>query len=375
MANTFAILISGQEARDLEAAISELEVEENADMPGAFSISLPLNRSSAGDYDLVNDTRLAPLSNVCVTAGASDGQTHCLIDGYVLSQTVHLDTGTVNSTVKIWGQDATWLMNTTEQVKEWVDVSDGQVANAIFANYGVNPDDNNLSDDSPTHTEDAHSLMQRATDAQFLRRLARRNGKLFRVYCTDTPGQRTGSFAKPSLDGDPATVLTLNDATAATVDSVDLTWDIMRPSATIARQALFTDSDQDGAGGTTTDSGLDPLEAQDLPTFAGTTVTSVLTTTVDDGEELTDRAQSVLREAGWFVRCQGTADANRLGSILRAGTVARLDAAGSVHSGKYFVWSVRHKITAEKHTMDFVLVRNAVGAAPGPGGLPGGISL
>jgi phage protein D len=266
-------------------------------------------------------------------------------------------------------------MNTTEQVKEWVDVSDGQAANAIFANYGMTADDNNLSDDSPTHTEDGHSLMQRATDAQFLRRLARRNGKLFRVYCTDTPGERTGLFAKPSLAGDPVTVLTLNDATAATVDSVDLTWDVMRPTATIARQALFTDDDQDGAGGTTSDSGLDPLEARDLATFAGTTVTSLLTTTVDDGDELNQRAQSVLREAGWFVRCQGTADANRLGSILRAGTVARLDTAGSLHSGKYFVWSVRHKITADKHTMDFVLVRNAVGTAPGPGGLGGAIGL
>ncbi|HEX3153144.1 MAG TPA: contractile injection system protein, VgrG/Pvc8 family [Candidatus Angelobacter sp.] len=375
MANTFAILISGQEATDLETKISELEIEENVDMAGAFSISLPLNHTSAGDYDLVNDTRLAPLSNLCVTAAARDGKTQCLIDGYVLSQTVHLDTGTAKSTVKVWGQDATWLMNTTEQVKEWVDVSDGQAANAIFANYGMTADDNNLSDDSPTHTEDGHSLMQRATDAQFLRRLARRNGKLFRVYCTDTPGERTGSFAKPSLAGDPVTVLTLNDATAATVDSVDLTWDVMRPTATIARQALFTDDDQDGAGGTTSDSGLDPLEARDLATFAGTTVTSLLTTTVDDGDELTERAQSVLREASWFVRCQGTADANRLGSIMRAGTVARLDTAGSLHSGKYFVWSVRHKITPDRHTMDFVLVRNAVGSAPGSGGLAGAIGL
>jgi phage protein D len=264
-------------------------------------------------------------------------------------------------------------MNTTEQVKEWVDVTDGAVANTIFGNYGFAPDDGNLTDDSPAHTSDGHSLMQRATDAQFLRRLARRNGKLFRVYCTDTPGQRTGSFAKPSLDGDPVVTLTLNDATAATVDAVDITWDVMRPSATVAYQELFTDSDPDGAGGTTSDSGLDPMEARGLADFAGTAVTSLLTATVDDGQELTGRAQSVLIEAGWFVRCQGTADVNRLKAILRAGTVVQLAAAGSLHSGNYFVWSVRHKITAEKHTMEFVLVRNAVGAAPSAGLLPGGL--
>jgi len=373
--SSFTILVGGQAATDLASAMVELEVEENVDMPGAFSITLPVNTTSSSDYDLVNDTRLAPLSNIAVTAAAADGQTQCLIDGYVLGQNVHLDTGTAHSTVKVWGQDATWLMNTTEQVQEWADVTDGMVANSIFGNYGMTPDDSNLDDDSPAHTSDGHTLMQRATDAQFLRRLARRNGKLFRVYCTDTPGQRTGSFAKPSLDGDPVTVLTLNDATAATVDSVDISWDVVRPSATVAMEALFTDSDSDGVGGTTSDSGLDLLEARGLSDFAGTTVTSVLTTIVDDGQELTQRAESVLIEAGWFVRCKGTADANRLGSIIRAGTIAQLTAAGSLHSGNYFVWSVRHKITAEKYTMEFVLVRNAVGAAPGAGLLPGGLSL
>jgi hypothetical protein len=372
--SSFTILVGGQAATDLASAMVELEVEENVDMPGAFSLTLPVNTTSSGDYDLINDSRLAPLSNIAITAAASDGQTQCLIDGYVLAQTAHLDTGTAHSTVKVWGQDATWLMNTTEQVKEWADVTDGMAANTIFGNYGMTPDSSNLDDDSPTHTSDGNTLMQRATDAQFLRRLARRNGKLFRVFCSDTPGQRTGLFAKPSLSGDPATVLTLNDATAATVDSVDISWDVMRPSATVAMEALFTDSSSDGVGGTTSDSGLALLEARGLSDFSGTTVTSVLTTVVDDGEELTLRAESVLIEAGWFVRCKGTADANRLGCILRAGTIAQLNAAGSLHSGKYFVWSVRHKITAEKYTMDFILVRNAVGAAPSAGPL-GGLSL
>jgi phage protein D len=375
MASSFAIVIGGQTATAFDTAIAELEVEENVDMPSAFSFTLPVNVTTGGDYDTVSDPRLGPLSNVAITARAADGVTHCLIDGYILSATAHLDTGTATSTVKIWGQDATWLMNTTEQVHEWVDVTDGDVANSIFQTYGFTPDPANLNEDSPAHTEDTHSLMQRATDAQFLRMLARRNGKLFRVYCTDTPGQRTGSFAKPSLEGDPATVLTLNDSTAATVAAVDISWDVMRPTTVLARQALLTDTDSEGAGGTTTDSGLTALSDTSLATFATTTVTSLLTTTVDTGQELTARAQSVLREAGWFVRCQGTADVGRLGSILRAGTVARLDTAGAMHSGKYFVWSVRHKITAEKHTMDFVLMRNAVGAPAAASGLPGVPSL
>ena len=36
---------------------------------------------------------------------------------------------------------------------------------------------------------------------------------------------------------------------------------------------------------------------------------------------------------------------------------------GSLFSGNYLVWSVRHRITAERHEMSFVLVRNALGSA------------
>ncbi len=374
MSTLFDIIIGGTAASDFDTDIVELEVEENADLPGAFSITLPVTAKSSGDYDTVSDPRLAPLSNIAVTAQAADGQTHCLVDGYVLAQQVHLDTGTSKSTVKIWGQDASWLMNATEKTREWVDVTDGAAANTIFGEYGFTPDPANLDDDLPAHTADGASLMQRASDAQFLRGLARRSGKLFRVFCTDTPGQRTGSFAKPSIDGDPAVTLTLNDAAAATVSAIDISWDVMRPSAVTARQALFTDKDSDGAGSTVTDSGL-PTDGSDRPR-------DLQHRSGDRAAHhhrvrcctLTQRANSLLREAGWFVRCQGSTDAARLGAILRVGTVAKLDAAGALHSGNYLVWSVRHHITAEKHEMNFVLVRNAVGVATPPSPV-GGLGL
>jgi hypothetical protein len=375
MASTFDILVGGSAASDFSTKLTELEVEENLDLPGAFRLTLPITVKD-GDLDVVSDPRLGPLSNIAVTAQAADGQTHCLIDGYVLSQEIHIDTGAAKSAIKVSGQDATWLMNVTETAKEWADVTDGSVANTIFQSYGFQLDPGNLDDDSPARTSDGATLMQRASDAQFLRGLARRDGKLFRVFCTDTPGQRTGYFGMPSLDGDPVTTLVLNPADSANVGELDISWDVMRPSAVVAMQALLTDSDPDGAGGTTDDDGLSPLDKQALSDFAAGPVTAILTTPASDAETLTERAQSMLREAGWFVRCEGATDAARLGSILRAGTVAQVNAAGALHSGPYLVWSVRHHITAEKHEMKFVLVRNAVGApAAGGGGLLGGLGL
>ena len=60
-------------------------------------------------------------------------------------------------------------------------MTDGAAANTIFGEYGMAPGPDNLSDDSPAHAEDGHTLMQRGTDLQFLQMLARRSGKLCRV--------------------------------------------------------------------------------------------------------------------------------------------------------------------------------------------------
>ncbi|MGO9935486.1 MAG: phage late control D family protein [Steroidobacteraceae bacterium] len=382
MASSYQLLFNGQAATpDLYNAIATLEVEENMDLPGAVQISLPVSRSPTGDLTYVSDSTLQPLVNVAVvvnppTGGAVTGNgdgagPQCIFDGYILSQKLHLESGATNCTLTVWGQDASWLMNLTETVKEWVDVTDADAANSIFGDYGITPDSSNTEDDSPSHTEDGHTLMQRASDIQFLRNLARRNGKICRIACADKPGIRTGYFSSPDLDGEPVATLSITDPTAWTVRSLDIEWDASRPSSVIARQALFTDSDPDGVVADTSDSGLPSLSDEDLADFTGNPMTVVLTAPVDDGGELTLRAQSLLREAGWFVRCEGESDIARLGTVLRVGSIVQLDDAGAMHSGKYLVWSVRHTIGPVDHTMKFVLVRNAIGspAAGGAGGL------
>jgi phage protein D len=217
--------------------------------------------------------------------------------------------------------------------------------------------------------------MQRGSDIQFLRGLARRNGKLCRVTCATKPGQRVGYFAKPQLAGDAAVTLKLNDPQSWTVSALDFEWDVTRPSAVKARQALLTDPSEDGAGADTADSGLAALDARGLAAFAGKPMTVLLTAPVDDAGELVLRAQALLREAGWFARCEGEVDAARLNAVLRAGTVVAVEGVGALHSGKYYVWSVRHTIDADSHKMKFLLVRNAAGPEPtgGAGGLLGGL--
>lgn len=375
MANSFRLLLDGAAADDkLYTAMTALEVEENADMPGAIQFSLPVSRGDDGELTYVTDSRFSPFANLAVVVTPDGGPDQCIFDGYVLSHKLHVETGTVSSTLQVFGQDASWLMNLEEKSREWTDVTDSDVAASIFGEYGITPDSNNGIDDSPSHTEARHSLMQRASDIQFLRGIARRNGKLCRVACKDKPGMRIGTFASPKLDGDPVLTLTLNDPAGAwNVGALDIEWDATRPSVIKARQATFDEPASEGVGGDVTDSGLAALGDRTLSAFSGKPVTMLLTTSVDDQQELTLRAQSVLREGGWFVRCEGETEVSRLKGVLRAGTVVQVDTIGTLHSGKYLVWSVRHLITPDAHTMNFVLVRNAVGNQPS-GGLPGGFA-
>jgi hypothetical protein len=388
MGSTIQLALGGTPVTtDFYNAIELLEVEENADRPDALMMRVPVNRTSGGDLQYVGDGTFEPYTNITLTVTPPSQPTQCIFDGYALSWKLHLDRAGSVSTLDVWAQDASWLMNISDSVQEWPGMTDGQVANQIFQSYGFTPDPSNTDDDSPVHDPDDHSLFQRSTDLQFLRGLARRNGKLCRVACTDTPGERTGYFVTPDVSGDPVTTITLSDPAAWSVDSLDFEWDVMRPAEVDASQLDLDSSDDEGTAGDATDSGLSPLSTsatptRDFPTYAnvptipaGDSGTLLLTPTADVAE-VPLRTAAALRDANWFVRCTGEADILRLGNSLRVGTVVAVIGAGALQSGNWFVWSVRHKITIDQIKLEFTLVRNAMGAAPTAGGgvsLPGGL--
>jgi hypothetical protein len=369
MSTTYQVIFNGTPADDsFYNQLASLEVEENADLPGAIQMSLPVGTAN-GDLTFVNDSRFAPFSNVAVVINPPSGSSECIFDGYILSSKLHLERGIVSSKLEVWGQDASWLMNLEEKVNEWVDVTDSDVAASIFGNYGFTPADENTQDDSPSHTSDNHSLMQRGTDMAFLRALAQATGKWCRIVCADQAGVRTGYFARPSLDGSPVVTLDLNDPQNWNVGPLDLEWDVTRPTAVTASQ-LFQDSG--AVTVTSTDSGLAALDAQTLNTFSTQSTAVLLAAPADSSDELTLRAQGILEDANWFARCEGETDIARLQQVLRVGSIVAIEGIGSINSGNYLVWSVRHTIAADSHKMRFVLVRNAMGPEPSAsGGLTG----
>jgi phage protein D len=376
VAHTYQLLLGGVPVdASFYGAVTQLQVEENADLPGAIQIAVVVAADGSGDLTQVNSSMFSPYANLAVVVTADGKSPECIFDGYVLSHKLHLDRGIVSSKLKVWGQDRSWSMNLTEKTHEWPDMTDVSVASAIFGDNSITPAPDNAADadDTATHTESGHTLMQRASDIQFLRQLARRNGKLCRVFCAAQPGQPIGYFAKPNLTASPTATLTLNDPQQKMLSELDIEWDVMRPDEVVAGQDLLTGPDP--AKADVTDSGLPVLADRNLASFTGQTMRAMLTTTVDDNSELQMRAASLLREGGFFVRCTGKVTLDALGLVLRVGSIVEIDGIGTVHSGKYFVWSVSHTIKQDSYEMAFVLLRNAVGSPPSSsGGLLGGLA-
>ena len=102
--------------------------------------------------------------------------------------------------------------------------------------------------------------------------MARRNGKLCRVACADKPGVRTGFFVTPNIGGQPVATISLVDPNAWTADCLEFDWDVMRPTEVDGSQ-LPLDSSSNGVPGNAISSGLAPLDARDLPTYANVPTT------------------------------------------------------------------------------------------------------
>src|SRR6516225_3737747 len=99
--STYRLVVNGTQAdNDLYTQISSLEVEENADLPGAIQIHLPVDASSSGDLIFVSDDRFKPFSNLAVVATPTGGSDECIFDGYVLSHKLQLKKGTTDSSLQ-----------------------------------------------------------------------------------------------------------------------------------------------------------------------------------------------------------------------------------------------------------------------------------
>jgi phage protein D len=350
MAEGYVIHVGGSPNSALANA-NPIEVHERLGEPTRFQLT------TSAELSLLSDDSIGPDAEV--TIFAPDGtDTACLVKGPIISHRVqlrHNDT----SILDVIGADNSIKLDRENKAAVHENTTDSQAVQTVLQSGGFNTVD--ADDTSAQYTDTTHSLVQRESDFQFVRRLARNNGFLFWLTCDSTGNTETAHFKRPPVDGDADIDLVINlSDRPANVQELTIEWDTERPTSGDAEQQDIINKSSLTA--TVPMSPLTPLGTTPLSSIATGTRTVHVYAPADDQAGVQARLEGALIEHTFFLVARGTTTAAALGRVLRAHTVVNLLGAGSRYSGKWFCGAVKHTITDTEHRMDFELIRESWGA-------------
>lgn len=344
--------IDGNETKDIYGDLVSLEVELDEDLAGMFRLSLAMLLRADGTWRHLDDRRLVLWKPVVVTAGPA-GACRQLITGYITQVRPDFGGGLACCRLDIWGMDATVLMDRKQQIRDWPNKSDSDIATETFHSYGLTP---NVTDTGIVHDERVSTIIQRESDIQLLRRLAARNG----YECFVDGG--TGYFRRPAVDAAPQPVLAVQSGNGRNVNRFWLQVDALTPAnVTMSATAPVTGevltetadgSDQPTLGANTADSYLGPGMPSGL-VQAGHVVTT-------GSQEMAALCQGLYDRNSWFVTGGGEVDGYRYGSVLMPRRTVTIEGIGKTYSGDYYVTHVTHRFTKDGYTQIFRVKRNAL---------------
>jgi phage protein D len=355
-----------------------------AEGPAASTLQLRLatRLEDDGSWHYLEDDRLAPFSKVSVRIGFTGGGglagalgglgggndgLEPVFDGYITAVDVSLGSAPGGTAIMISGVDTGVLLSLEEKVARFADMSDSDIAQQILGAYGVAV---TAESTATVHQEDTTTIMQRGSDLQFVRSLARRNGFEFYFETAKDSEQVTAFFRLPQLDGTPQPDLAIQFGEESNLRSFSARLSGQRPLSVRAAQVDVQANSANS--GQASDTQLAKLGASDLNALVGGPLGSLVTpraaqaqmlvlgAPTSDPAELQTLAQAVRDEAGWFISASGEINSDAYGAVLRPHRLVLVKGAGTPYSGKYYVTSVTHSLTSDGgYSQRFEARRNA----------------
>jgi phage protein D len=364
------IEIGGAELPALYPDLLAVEVELDDELAAMVRLRIALLQRPDGTWPYLDDEAIAPWKPVTVTAGFETGAVE-LLAGYLTHVRPCFDPDPGRPVLEVWGMDGSVRLDRAEKLRDWPGKTDSEIAAAIFDEHGLTPE---VEDTTVTHEEAVSTVIQRETDAQFLKRLALRNG-----YECFVEG-RTGYFRAPRVGASAQPVLAVHFGEATTVRRLSLELNALTPASVamfqvdrVEKQVLEASvvASARTALGRTPAAGLLGPGIDPGQVYVAMNVTS-------GAPEMLALCRGLYHEAEWFVTGEGEIDGHRYGHVLKPRGTVTIKGVGETHSGVYHVTHVTHTFTAEGYTQAFRVKRNAIrptgaerfAAAPG---LPGGL--
>lgn len=378
-----AIIASGDDnaflPEDLTSCLVEVRVEQRLDDPTKFAIRFQEDIRDGAPF-VMGASQLQPEQVITIAVKVED-EIHCLVRGPITEIKCSVMQGGPGSWFEARGQDRRAEMDRQCFQFAW----EGRASDAarqIVDSYGFRGE---VEETSIRYGQETQTLNQRATDLDFIKQIARQNNLHFWVTydCRINglnPLRQTltvdeianvksspvrnglGSVPLPQIPLVPSTDVSLRvnveQDQCPNVTSFELDEDRERPTS--FRGSAVNDHDLR----------TDSTSAEDVqPAIRGgtdrlTALTGierrVCITTAGNSQELQNRAESALTEAGWFVNAQASTTLHMLKGVLAPHEVTEIAGLGPRHSGPYRVKQATHVINAAVHAMDLVLQSNSV---------------
>lgn len=344
--------IDGAEVAELYHDLVRLEVELDEQLAGMFRMTISLLLRADGTWTYLDDERFTIWRKVVVTAGVED-ESRQLLSGYVTHVRPDFGAGLDQCSLQVWGMDASVLMDRTDQLKDWPNKKDSDIAAEVFAKYGLTPQ---VTDTEVVHDEKISTIIQRETDIQLLTRLARRNG--FECFVDGD----VGHFHPPALDDSPQPVLAVQFGEHTNVTRFSVEVNALTPSSVAMAQVDHLNGEVlDAVAESGGRPALGAAPAPDLlaPGMEAGRV-QIGQTVTTGGQEMTLLCQGLYDQGEWFVTGEGEVSANQYGSILKPRGTVTIKGIGETHSGVYYVSHVNHVFTGDGYTQLFRVKRNAL---------------
>lgn len=384
---SYQISLGGKPVEDqFYGDVVSLAVEESASAAGSFTLQLVSRLQDDGSWGYLDDPNMTLFNPVSISIGfqppggivgalenllggaSGDTGLHTVFQGYITGLRFTQGADPRATVCEVNGLDSSVLLSLEEKIATWPDMADSDIAQEILSAYSF---DCEIDQTTPSHQSRDDIVVQRATDLQFVRELARRNGLEFYFESDDT-GAVTAYFRAPQLDGTPQSDLSSHFGDETSLKSFSVSMSGLRPLNVKVEQvdiaANSANSAQSGAMKWTQlgEKSLDDLVSAPLGNLItpkdAMAQTLVLGQPTSNPTELDNIAQAVRNEAAWFINATGEVNSDAWQGVLRPRRTVLIRGAGKAFSGKYYVTKVTHEMRADgTYSQAFEARRNARG--------------
>lgn len=347
----------------------EIRVDQAIGVAAEAELEMAIDADSGGRWSGMEEGFAQPFARIRVEVKVGDGNFTPLIDGPIVGQRFELDAAPGESRMVLVVHDDSVLLNQEEKVALYENMTDSDIASALIAEYGLTPE---VSTTPGAGATLQRTVVQRGTNMQLLRELARRHGMFAYVRPGDLPGRSTGVFEAPRLSpGSLPELLLLGRS--RNVNRFSAQFDALRPVS--ASAGSVTAADKQAQSSQTQQSGQTALGDVTAHTAVPAPGKALLARTREEQADIAAAAQASADQSAWAYSAEAEVDADTYPGVLAPYQVVRVAGAGGHLSGDYLIGRVTHVIGDGSYRQQFTLRRNArsAGANAGGAGVPGGI--